>query len=352
MTRATAPAPSTSASSTPPEPSLLERYRVRYPWLDHLVRAGVRYTEKHGTHYAAAITYFSILALVPLIMIAFAVVAIVLAGNPALLDQLRTSITDAVPAGLDSVVQPVIDQAIASRNTVGVIGLVGALYTGLSWMYQLREALSEQWDQHAVRPNIVRMYVGDFFAMIGLGVALVASFAITAAGSGLSGVVLEFLGFSEVGWARVLFTIAGIVVTLLADWLVFLWVLSRLPRDPVTLRSAARAAVLAAVGFVVLQQVGTFYLATVTNSPTGATFGPIIGLLVFANLVSQFILFVTAWAATMRENRVEAIAEPAPVIVRPAVTVSRRPRAATAAGLVGAGAVLGAVGGLLGRRRD
>ena len=352
MTRASVPAPSTPASSTAPGPSLLERHRARYPWLDHLVRAGERYTQKHGTHYAAAITYFSVLALVPLIMIAFAVVAIVLAGDATLLDQLRTAIAGAVPSGLDPVVQPVIDQAIASRNTVGILGLVGALYTGLSWMYQLREALSEQWDQHAVRPNIVLMYVGDFFATIGLGVALLASFAVTAAGSGLSGLVLEFLGFSEVGWARVLFAVAGVVVTLVANWLVFLWVLSRLPRDPVTLRSAARAAVLAAVGFVVLQQVGTLYLATVTSSPTGATFGPIIGLLVFANLVSQFILFVAAWAATMRENRVEAIAEPAPVIVRPAVTVTRRPRVGTAAGLVGAGAVLGAVGGLLGRRRD
>ena len=57
-------------------PSRLTRLRSRHAWLDHLVRAGERYTEMHGHHYAAAITYFSVLALVPLLMVAFASVAL------------------------------------------------------------------------------------------------------------------------------------------------------------------------------------------------------------------------------------------------------------------------------------
>nr|MBA3574034.1 inner membrane protein YhjD [Pseudonocardiales bacterium] len=50
------------------QPGLLERYRQRYPWFDHLVRAGEAYLSHHGDHYAAAITYFSVLSLVPLLM--------------------------------------------------------------------------------------------------------------------------------------------------------------------------------------------------------------------------------------------------------------------------------------------
>ena len=67
------------------KPSKLEQLREKYPWLDHLVRAGARYTDHHGNHYAAAITYFRILSLVPLLMIAFAVAAYVLFFNPNLL---------------------------------------------------------------------------------------------------------------------------------------------------------------------------------------------------------------------------------------------------------------------------
>jgi membrane protein len=123
------------------KPSKLEQLRARYPWLDHLVRAGVRYTEHHGDHYAAAITFFSILSLVPLLMIAFAVAGYVVFFNPSLLDEIREAITAAVPGNLADTINPIIDQAIAQRNTVAGFGLVTALYSGIGWMTKLREAL-------------------------------------------------------------------------------------------------------------------------------------------------------------------------------------------------------------------
>jgi membrane protein len=333
------------------EPTKLEQLREQYPALDHLVRAATRYTEKHGDHYAAAITFFSILALVPLLMVAFAAAAFVLANNEPLLQQLQQGIASAVPPGLDTLINQVVSQAIEQRNAVGIVGLAGALFSGLGWMGNLREALSEQWDQRDAPPTIVKKYAGDLLAMIGLGLALGLSFAVTAIATGLSSTILDFLGLGEQAWARFLFFLVGIAVTLVANWLVFVWIIARLPREPVTLRSAARAAVLGSIGFVILQQVMTVYIGSVTGSPAGAAFGPIIGLLVFANFVSRFILFVTAWAATLKENEREEVREPAPVIVRPAVTVGSAPGPRVTAGLLGAGTVLGVLGGgFLGRR--
>ncbi|MFC5063865.1 inner membrane protein YhjD [Actinomycetospora atypica] len=337
-----------TAESPPQEKTKFEQIREQRPWLDHLVRAGTRYTEKHGDHYAAAITYFSILALVPLLMIAFAAAAFVLVNNQQLLDQITAGIMAAAPPGLGDLLNGVIQQAIQQRNAVGIIGLLGALYSGLGWMGNLREALSEQWDQRGEPPTIVKRYGGDLVAMLGLGLAFGISFAITAIAGGAGNAIAEFLGLAGQTWVQVLLRIAGIAITLVANWLVFLWVIARLPREPVTLRSAGRAAILAAVGFVILQQVMTVYIASVTNSPAGAAFGPIIGLLVFANFVSRFILFVTAWAATLKENEPADVREPAPVIVRPAVTVGAVPGPRATAGLLGAGAVLGVVGGVLG----
>jgi len=100
-------------------PSWFTDLRSRYRWLDHLFRAERRYTETHGNHYAAAITYFSVLALVPLLMVAFASVALVLLANPELLAELKASIGTALPAGLDQTLSPVIDQAIASATRWG-----------------------------------------------------------------------------------------------------------------------------------------------------------------------------------------------------------------------------------------
>ena len=136
------------------KPSKLEQLRARYPWLDHLVRAGARYTDHHGDHYAAAITFFSILSLVPLLMIAFAVAGYVLFFNPNLLNEIRDAINAALPPNLADTINPIIDQAIAQRNTVAAFGLLTALYSGIGWMTNLREALSEQWAQSPEPPAL------------------------------------------------------------------------------------------------------------------------------------------------------------------------------------------------------
>lgn len=208
--------------------------------------------------------------------------------------------------------------AIESRGSVGIIGLLGALYSGLGWMSNLREALTAQWEQRHEDGGFLRTKIFDLLALIGLGFALVTSFAITGLGTGFAGIVLDFLGLGDMLWARLLFYLAALVLSLAGMWLVFLWVIARLPRQPVTLRSAMRAALFGAVGFEVLKQFFAVYLGTVTNSPTGGLFGPVLGLMVFSYFVSRFLLFVTVWAATARENL--QLVQPDP----PAPTVSSR----------------------------
>jgi membrane protein len=343
------------AGSSKSGPSKLQELRERYEWLDHLVRAGTRYNDRNGNHYAAAITYFSVLSLVPLMMVAFAAAGFVLFFRPELLTELQAGIAKNVPPGLESVIMPIVNGAIESRNAVGIIGLLAALYSGIGWMSNLRDALSAQWGQVRATPPMVKRMFFDLLTLIGLGLALVASFAITGLASAFAATVLGWAGLADEGWAPVMFRVIGIVLGLLANWLIFLWVIARLPREHATLRSAAKAAVLGAIGFEVLKQVMTFYLASVTGSPSGVIFGPLLGLLVFAYFVSRFILLVTAWAATSRENeQEEPTPVPAPAVIRPAVTVRSGPTGGTALGLLGAGLVTGLLGSrfLPGRRHS
>ncbi|MBB4903793.1 inner membrane protein YhjD [Actinophytocola algeriensis] len=322
--------------------SFLTRQRGKRPWLDHLVRAGEAYTERYGNHYAAAITYFSVLSLFPLLMIAFAIAGFVLAGNAALLQEMKSGITEAVPSGLGETINEVVDEAITSRSTVGVIGLLAALYSGLGWMSNLRDALTAQWGQENKPRPFLATTVKDLLALLGLGLALGVSFGLSAAGGGLGSWLLGLVGLDDDAWALFLLRLATIVLSLAANWLVFLWVLSRLPRESVGVRSAVKGAVMAAIGFEVLKQVFTIYLASVTSSPSGQLFGPIIGLLLFANFVSRFLLFITAWTATARENVVKTPPPPPPpAVISPRTVVRKGPDARSAAGLVGVGAVLG-----------
>ena len=330
--------------------SFVERLRRR-PWLDHLIRAAGRYNRNHGDHYAAAITYFSVLALFPLVMIGFSVMGFVLFNQPDLLDDLTSGIAKSAPEGLAEPLTKLVRTVIEERTAVGIIGLVGAVYSGLGWIGNLRGALTAQWDQVHEPGSFLKTKGADALALLGLGLALVISLGVSAIGTAFTSDVLEFIGLDELWWAKALVVIVSLVLALAGNWLVFLWVLARLPREPVTLRSAAKAAVFGAIGFEILKRAATLFLSTLSG-PAGAVFGPVIGLLVFAFLVSRFLLFITAWAATARENERRVVAPPeAGAVIRPAVTVHSGPDGRTATGLVGAGAVMGLGLGWLIRRR-
>jgi len=280
----------------------VQAYRDKWPWFDHLLRANDAFSERYGSQFAAAVTYFSVLSLFPLLMIAFAVAGFVLSAQPDLLTQLKDAISKAVPGSLGGTINDLVTTALSSKGTVGVVGLVAALYSGIGWMSNLRDALTAQWG-HERRPLPLLPTLGkDFLSLVGLGVALVVSFGLTAVGTGLANLLLRLVGLEGVGWARFLLFVATLVLSVAANWLVFLWVLTRLPRERVDVRSALKGAVAAAIGFEILKQLGAVYLTSVTSSPTGALFGPVIGLLVFANLVARFLLLITAWTATATES--------------------------------------------------
>ena len=322
--------------------SRITRLRKAHPWVDHLFRANESFSAHYGNHYAAAITYFSILSLVPILMVAFAIAGIVLAGNTHLLTELQQSITKSMPGELGNTVNKIVSEAIEARTAVGVVGLVVALYSGVGWMSNLRDALTAQWGQERGKLPLIKTTLSDLGALIGLGIALAVSFAITVVGTGIGEFLLRLAGLADNGWADALLVVLTIVLSLVANWLVFLWVIARLPRERVGLRSAMRGALVAAVGFEVLKQLATILLKSATHSPTGAVFGSVIGLLVFANLVARFLLMVTAWTATARENAVpEVIEAPPPAVIRPIVRPREGLGPVGAAGLLAAGTLTG-----------
>ena len=57
------------------------------------------------------------------------------------------------------------DSAIESRTSVGIIGLATAAWAGLGWMANLREALSQMWGLlRQEPPGFVRTKLSDLAA--------------------------------------------------------------------------------------------------------------------------------------------------------------------------------------------
>jgi membrane protein len=318
------------------------------------MRAQERYQDSKGDFYAAGITYFTIFALFPLLMVAFSIAGFVLASQPDLLAEVTDKIKSTVSGDLGDELVQLMDSAIKSRTSVGIIGLATAAWAGLGWMANLREALSQMWgSMRQDNAGFVRTKLSDLLAIVGLFGAIILTVALTAVGSsGLMKQIVEWLGLQDLPGMSIVLRVASIAVSTLVSWLLFTWMIARLPRESVSFRSAARAGLMVAVAFEVFKLVASIYLKSVVTGPAGATFGPVLGLMVFAYITARMVLFATAWAATARENL-----ETLPVEPPPAAQINPRVQVREGIGPVGAvgAAAVGALGALglsrLARRR-
>jgi membrane protein len=279
-----------------------------------------------------------------LLMVGFAAAGFVLARNPELLADVTAQIKSKVSGDFGEQLVDLMDSAIKSRTSVGIIGLATAAWAGLGWMANLREALSQMWGlMRQDPPGFVRTKVSDLTAMVGLFAAIAVTIALTVLGnSDLMVRVVEWLGLQDVPGVSIALRVASLLVSVVISWLLFIWIIARLPRESVSFRSSVRAALIAAVGFEVFKQLGSIYLQSVVHGPAGATFGPVLGLMVFAYITARLILFATAWAATSTENLIAApVDAPAPAQITARVQIReglgvRGALAAAAMGAIGA----------------
>lgn len=348
--------------SEEPEPSLVDKgkaafaqARERWPWINHLVATVERYNDRRGNVYAAGISFNGILAIVPIIMVGFAIAAFVLASRPELLDELKNAIVDAMPGKAGDQLGDVIDSAIDSRATVGLIGLFGAAFTGIGWISGVRVAFTEMYGGRVDR-NPVMSKVWDLVTFVLLGVAFAATMALTALGnSGLTTKLLSWVSLDDASWAPVVVRVVSILVSVFASWLLFTFVLARLPLVPLPFVNAMKAGLATAIAFEIVKSLGGLYLKSVLSSPAGIAFGPILGLMVFAYLASRIVLYASAWCATDPINAAYQVEEEderlRPVVLAPTTQVSPVPRPGVVVGAIGVGAAASAVLGWMMRRR-
>ena len=327
---------------------------MRRPSVQHLMRAAKRFSERLGSQFAGAITYFSFLALLPILMVAFSAAGYVLASRPDLLAQLESEITKQFPssgAGMGDLISKLLASAVGARAAVGIVGLVTALYSAIGWMGNLRAAIQAQWrpdfdeNQEIASSSFIKNLWKNLWMFATLGVALVISLSLSAVASNLTTSILGWLGLSDIAILKPIFAIIPIVLAIGADVLIFAWVYTVIPQKGMkaTRKALLRGALMAAVAFEVLKFLLTFFLPKVTSSASGLIFGPIIGLLFFFNLVATVVLFVAAWIATSpggfgdrSRDKKEPDGVPEPAVILPESLSRKR-----AIGYVGVGAILG-----------
>jgi membrane protein len=316
--------------------------KARSALVRHVADAWQRLRDSNGNQYAAAITYFSFLALFPLVLLAVSIAGFVLHSQPELQQRMFDQLAQSVPGALGNTLRTSINTAIDARAGVGLVGLAGVLLTGLGWVGNVRQSIDAVWHCEAPDRNFLLAKLMNLLVLAGLGVGVLVSLALTAGGTAATDQILGWLNLQHTAGARLTLKGAGLLVAVAGDMLIFWWLLVRLPLVSMPRVIAFKGVLMAAIGFEALKIIGTYTIANTANKATAGPFASLLAILIWFQLVARFLLLCSAWMATVTaaatarpvdEDLGEPLAPPAEPSVSPA---------AVGATLVGAGAVMGA----------
>jgi membrane protein len=309
------------------------------------MRAYAHYTKVFGRQLAAAITYFGFLSFFPLLALAFALVGYVTAAFP----DAQATVTDALEGAFPSLIgsgpgQLNVQDIIDAKAGASLIGLVGLFYAGLGLIDAVSDALRRVFGTSDIRLKYVKKKAVDVVVLAGLGLAVLASLVVSTVATEVTRQTLSLVDLENSLLAVALLKVLSVGLALLADTVLFAILLSRLSGTRQRWRDVGSAAALGAVGFEVLKFTGVYIIGRITDNPVYATFGFVVGLLIWINLVSQLLMLVAAWAATQ-----SYAPEPATTSSVAATVVVRRRRWRPA--LLGAALGAGVVAMLTRRKR-
>ncbi|WP_405012979.1 YihY/virulence factor BrkB family protein [Kitasatospora sp. NBC_01539] len=255
-------------------------------------RAYGLFTDTQENRLAGSVTFFGFLALFPLLTVALAIAAATL--TDARVDELQKKIEEQAAGLADSLD---LDALVANAATVGVISGVLLLISGLGWVETMRGAIRTVWRLPEVPGNAVLRKAWDCVVLAGLGAVCLLSLAASAGATTLARRLADAIGLTGAP-GRVLLTLAGFVIAVAADLLLFAYLLAPFPRITGQRRRAvAEGALIGAVGFEVLKVLLSSYLGSVAGRSLYGAFGVPVALLLWIDFVARLLLYCAAWTA-------------------------------------------------------
>jgi membrane protein len=264
--------------------------RRRSRGFDHLCRAVGRYDDVLGGRLAAAIAYYGFFAVFALGLIAYSVFGLLVKANLDLFDVVQRFLRQNLPF-LD------VEAILASGRTVGVVGLVGLVFTGIGWVEAIRSSQRLIWRLNQQPGYIGVRQVVDLLVLVGILLLIAASvFAVAA--------LEAFLGWAAGGGASVVLSVVSWVLTIAVNMLLAAALLVAVPRLRMTVRRLVPPVLMVGIGITLLNTVGRTFVAFVQRNPAYALVGSAVGILVYLYVFNQLLLFGAAWAATSPHGRV------------------------------------------------
>jgi membrane protein len=261
----------------------IDAYQRRHRWLGFPIAVVYKFGDDQGPYLTALITYYGFLSLFPLLLLLVTILGFVLQGDPHLQDKVVNSTLAELP-----IIGSQLRENVHSLKGSGIglaIGIVGTLYGCLGVAGATQNAFNRAWAvPRNKRPNPLALRLRSLLLLLVLGTGVIVTTA-------LSGLTTGAGAFGATLAAGI--RIAAIPLATLVNVGLFMLAFRVLTSREVPTRHLLTGALVAGIGWEIVQILGTYFVAHVLRGAPEAygVFGLVLGLIAWIYLLALVIVF-------------------------------------------------------------
>ena len=257
----------------------LDAYQRRHRWLGFPIAVAYKFGDDQGAYLTALIAYYGFLSIFPLLLLMTTVLGFVLQGDP----DLQATLVDSALAEIPIIGAQLRDnvQSLKGSGAGLAVGILGTVYGSLGAAGAVQNAFNRAWAvPRNERPNPFATRARSLLLLLVLGVGVLVTTALSGLSAGGGG-----LGGTGIG-------IAAIPLTTVMNVVLFLLAFRVLTVGDVSTRQLRIGAVVAGVGWQVVQLLGSIYVKSILKGAPEAygVFGLVLGLVAWIYLLALIVV--------------------------------------------------------------
>lgn len=252
-----------------------------------LWRAINDFLKKNGPQLSAAISYYALFSMFPLIVAIISGLSFLL-GSDAI-EELANRVTHQFPVSKETTGE-IITSTINSRSIAGIASILGLLWAGTAVFGSIRKGINATWGISKSRPFIKERLI-DITFMFSAAILMLISIFSTAVLVYLMEII-EFITSETQVDARLLWDRLASAAPPTLSFIVFFAIYWFLPNTKVKITEPLPGAIIATIGFEIFKNVFVWYIGnSYMYSTVYGSVGSIVVLMVWVYVSSIILLF-------------------------------------------------------------
>lgn len=262
----------------------------------YITRLHTAYAHHHGSLMAAAVSFFALLSVLPLLAVGVAILGWALGDSEEAIHRIAHLIEAYIPTGSASLITKTLLDIRRDRNIFGLIGLVGLLYTASHLFANLTIAFDRIWSVKEGESWVKRRLTALGVELLTL-VLMLSSLALTSLLTYIQNAPISVFGMHP-GQVPFLWRFAGYLVPLILSTMLFTILYRLLPSRGVRWRDALVGGLFAGAVWEVSKFLFALYLTHFNSySRVYGALGGIAILMIWTYLSSVILLLGAEIAA-------------------------------------------------------